>query len=153
MQFADNNTLYSCDKELENIFVNLKIDLRNVLYWFQVNSLKANSGKFEFMILGDKKNNTFVLTIHDKEIKNPSGVELLGITIDSQLKFKKYIDNLCRKASCKLHALRRIRNFLTVEKAKMLANAFINSQFNYARCLLVKLQLIKFVKFTIKHFK
>ena len=153
MQFADNNTLYSCDKELENIFVNLKIDLRNVLYWFQVNSLKANSGKFEFMILGDKKNNTFVLIIHDKEIKNPSGVELLGITIDSQLKFKKYIDNLCRKASCKLHALRRIRNFLTVEKAKMLANAFINSQFNYARCLLVKLQLIKFVKFTIKHFK
>ena len=132
MQFADDNTLYSCDKKLENIFVNLKIDLRNVLYWLQVISLKANSGKFEFIILGDKKNNTFVLIIHDKEIKNPSEVELLGITIDSQLKFKKYIDNLCRKASYKLHALRRIRNFLTVEKAKMLANAFINSQFNYA---------------------
>ena len=89
------------------------------------------------MILGDKKNNTFVLNIHDKEIKNSSEVELLGITIDSQLKFKKYIDNLCRKASYKLHALRRIRNFLTVEKAKMLANAFINSQFNYAPLLYV----------------
>ena len=88
MQFADDNTLYSCDKELENIFVNLKIDLRNVLYWFQVNSLKANSGKFEFMILEDKKNNTFVLTIHDKEIKNPSGVELLIITIGDLLQEK-----------------------------------------------------------------
>ena len=133
MQFADDNTLYSCDKKLENIFVNLKIDLRNVLYWLQVISLKANSGKFEFIILGDKKNNTFVLIIHDKEIKNPSEVELLGITIDSQLKFKKHIDSLCRKASYELHALRRIRKFFTVEKAKMLANAvFINSQFNYA---------------------
>ena len=130
--FADDNTLYSCDKKLENIFVNLKIDLKNVLYWFQVNSLKANPGQFQFMILGDKKNNTFVLNIHDNEIKNSSEVELLGITIDSQLKFKKHIDSLCRKASYKLHALRRIRNFLTVEKAKMLANAFINSQFNYA---------------------
>ena len=110
----------------------LKIDLKNVLYWFQVNSLKANPGKFQFMILGDKKNNTFVLNIHDNEIKNSSEVELLGITIDNQLQFKKHIDNLCRKASYKLHALRRIRNFLTVEKAKMLANAFINSQFNYA---------------------
>ena len=49
----------------------------------------------------------------------------------NQLKFKKHID-VCRKASYKLHALRRIRNFLTVEKAKMLANAFVNSQFNYA---------------------
>ena len=130
--FADDKTLYSCDKKLENIFVNLKIDLKNVLYWFQVNSLKANPGKFQFMVPGDKKNNTFVLNIHDNEIKNSSENELLGITINSQLKFKKHIDNFCRKASCKLHALRRIRSFLTVEKAKMLANAFINSQFNYA---------------------
>ena len=61
---------YSCGKKLENIFVNLKIDLKNVLYWFQVNSLKANPGQFQFIILGDKKNNTFVLNIHDKEIKN-----------------------------------------------------------------------------------
>ena len=68
--FADNNTLYSCDKKIENIILNLKIDLKNVLYWFQVNSLKANPGKFQFIILGDKQNNTFVLNIHEKEIKN-----------------------------------------------------------------------------------
>ena len=112
--------LPSCEKKIENIFVNLKIDLKNVLYWFQVNSPKENPGKFQFMILGDKKNNTFVLNIHDKEIKNSSEVELLGIMVDSQLKFKKHIVNLCRKASYKLHALRRIRNFLTVEKTKCL---------------------------------
>ena len=70
-----------------------------MLYWFQVNSLKANPGKFQFMILGDKNNN--VLDIHDKEIKNASVVELLGITIDSRLKFKKHLDNLCRKTSYK----------------------------------------------------
>ena len=49
--FADENTLYSCDKKLENVFVNLKIDLINVLYWFQVNSLKVNPGKFQFIKL------------------------------------------------------------------------------------------------------
>ena len=32
--FADDNTSYSCDKKLENICVNQKIDLKNVLYWF-----------------------------------------------------------------------------------------------------------------------
>ena len=51
------------------------------------------------MILGDKKNDTFALNIHDNEIKNSSEVELLGITIDSQLKFKKHIYSLCRKVS------------------------------------------------------
>ena len=64
-------------------------NLKNGLYWFQANSLKANPGKFQFMILGDKKN-AFVLNIRDKEIKNSREVELLGITIDSQLKFKKH---------------------------------------------------------------
>ena len=155
--FADGNTLYSCDKKIENIFFNPKIDLKNVLYWFQVNSLKANPGKFQFIILEDKKNNTFVLNIHEKEMKNSSEVELLDITIDRQLKFKKHIDNLCRKVSYKLHALRRIRNFLTLEKAKMLANAFINIQFNYTPLVWMfvgkKLQSIKFVKFTIERFK
>ena len=31
-----------------------------------------------------------------------------------------------------LHALRRIRGYLTVEKTMILANEFIDSQFNYA---------------------
>ena len=50
--FADDNTLYSCDKKLETIFSDLKYDLENVLTCFQVNSLKANPSKFQFMILG-----------------------------------------------------------------------------------------------------
>ena len=32
--FADDNTLYSCNKNLEYVFSNLKYDLRNVLDWF-----------------------------------------------------------------------------------------------------------------------
>ena len=35
----------------------------------------------------------------------------------------------------KADALRCIRRFLTIEKAKIMGNAFINSQFNYARLL------------------
>ena len=57
---------------------------------------------------------------------------MLGITIDNQLKFKKHIEELCKIACYKIYALRRIRGYLTVEKARILANAFTNSQFNYA---------------------
>ena len=57
---------------------------------------------------------------------------LLGITIDKKLTFKQHIENLCRKAQYKHQALRRMRKFLTIEKAKILRNAFIDSQFNYA---------------------
>lgn len=85
------------------------------------------------MILGDRQRTSFALNINVKKINSFSEVELLGIVTDNQLKFNIHIANICRKASFKLHSLRRIHKFLTVEKAKILANAFIHSQFNYAR--------------------
>ena len=57
---------------------------------------------------------------------------MLGIKIDKNLTFKEHSSELCRRASYKLHTLCKIRKYLTVEKAKLLANALINSQFNYA---------------------
>ena len=52
--FADDNTLYSHGSNLPLILNNLEHDMRNLLYWFKINSLKANPGKFQFMILGKK---------------------------------------------------------------------------------------------------
>ena len=67
-----------------------------------------------------------------KVIPSQSEVKLLGITIDYDLKFKIHINELYRKESYELHALQRIRRYLSVDKTKLLANAFIDSQFNYA---------------------
>ena len=39
---------------------------------------------------------------------------------------------ICNTANYKLHALRRIRKYLTLVKVKLLYNPFINNQFNYA---------------------
>ena len=132
--FADDNTLYSCGGDLTAILENLKHDMKIILRWFKVNSLKANPGKFQFMILGKKKSdyNLVKLKINSIEILETNHVTLLGIRIDNKLTFNEHINNLCRTASYKLNALRRIRRYLSLEKAKVLYNAFIISQFNYA---------------------
>ena len=106
--------------------------MRNLLYWFKFNSLKANPGKFQFMILGKKKRLKYSLKIKSITIKESDQVELLGITIDKALNLKKHIENLYRTAQYKLHALGRIRKYLTLDKARLLGNYFIDSQFNYA---------------------
>ena len=130
--FADDNTIYDYAEDLSNILENLKHDMKILLKWFRVNSLQANPGKFQFMILGRKKRNSVKLIINSTEIEESKEVVLLGITIDNFLTFNEDIDNLCRTANYKLHALRRIRKYLSLEKAKRLWNAYINSQFNYA---------------------
>ena len=79
---------------------------------------------------------------------------LLGIAIYKKLTLKEHIENLCRKTQYKLHALRRMRKFLTIKKAKILGNAFIhratNKAFTLALCelslrLLAEIEISKFV--------
>ena len=106
--------------------------MRNLLYWFKINSLKVNPREFQIVILGKKNRLKYSLKIGSTTAKESDEVELLGITIDKALNFKRIIENLCRTAQCKFHALRRIRKYLALDKTKLLRNAFIDSQFNYA---------------------
>ena len=130
--FADDNTIYSCTKNLETNLKNLEHDMINVSKWFKVNSMKANPNKFQFMILGKGTRQTITLNINNIKIRESQNVELLGLIIDNRRTFKDHINMLCQRANCKLHALRRIRKYLTLEKSKLLYNNFIKNQFNYA---------------------
>ena len=130
--FADDNTIYRRDKDLDIVLEDLQYDMKILLNWFKINSMKPNPKKFQFMILGKTSRLPVILNINHIKIRESQKVVLLGLTIDNCLTFKDHIDTLCRNASYKLHALRRIRKYLTPEKAKLLYNAFISSQFNYA---------------------
>ena len=59
-------------------------------------------------------------------------MELLALTIDKKLNFSKHVEKLCCNAQYKLHTLGRIGKYLSLEKAKLFGNAFIDCQFNYA---------------------
>ena len=106
--------------------------MQNILKCFKVNSMKPNPKKFQFMVLGRSTRQSIILNINNIKIRKSSSVTLLGLTIDNRLTFKDHINILCRRDNLKLNALRRIRKYLTAVKAKLLYNAFINSQFNYA---------------------
>ena len=62
-----------------------------------VNSLKANPGKFQFMILSDKTCYKHILKINSTCVQSIDDVTLLGATINKNLNFKKHVDNLVCK--------------------------------------------------------
>ena len=84
------------------------------------------------MIPNQKNHRRQRMVINSITVKENNEVILLGITIDNKLVFKNHIENLCRTAQYKFHALTRIRKYLTLDKAILLGNTFINSQFNFA---------------------
>ena len=78
------------------------------------------------MFLGDKTCYKHILKNNLTCVQSIDDVTILGVMTDKNLNFKKQIDNLVRKAQYRLHALQRIRKFLTIEKTKIRRNAFID---------------------------
>ena len=67
--------------------------------WFENNHMKANPGKSHIW-LNNKK--TEKVKINDIVLNSSVEEKLLGITLDSELKFEKYITDICNKASQKI---------------------------------------------------
>ena len=111
--FVDDSPLYLCGEWLIEVKQNLIFDTKGILYWPKLNSLKANPGKFQFRILGDKSYHEYKLKINSIKAGASDNVLLLGTTIDKKLTFKQLL-----KEQYKLHAVWRMRKSLTIESAK-----------------------------------
>ena len=128
--FADDNTLSAVGSNIDEVNFNLLRELRIVLDWFRHNSMVANPSKFQLIYPGTFNANLSLL-IEKYNIKSVDVVRLLGVKIDSKLSFSPYVTELCKQSNQKLRALRRVRNFLSEDHAKLLVNSYILSPFNY----------------------
>ena len=89
--FADDNTIHSCAKSVNNVIENLQSDLKIVLKWFRDNQMMADPGKFQFMFLSKNTINKSI-AIDYKMIESSKSVKLLGLTTDNKLNFGIHIN-------------------------------------------------------------
>ena len=98
--------------------------------WFEMNYMKLNTDKCHLLISGNK--NEYMWAKLDEDIVWESNdVELLGVTIDNNLRFDKHVSNICLKANRKLSALTRVAKFVPFKKRHIIFKVFIESQFKY----------------------
>jgi len=128
VNYADDNTPYACKKSIEEVIVTLENSTASIFQWVDYNYLKANPEK-SHVVLSDNRERC--VNISSENIQNTPSEKLLGIIIDSELKFDIHVKGLCKKANMKLHALARISSFMSTTKLKILMKSFILSQFNY----------------------
>ena len=90
--------------------------------------MKGNTDKCHLLL---RKDESSEIRIGDSIIESSTCKKLLGIKIDSKLRFDDHIQDLCNKANRKLRALGRATPYMNLQKRKVLINAFFNAQFNY----------------------
>ena len=127
--YADDNSPFAVPPTIPRVISQLEQESASLLNWIRNNGLKANPDKFH-LLLSDP-NEEFSIKVDNLDIKNSKCQKLLGIKIDNKLTFDDHVTSICTNASQKLHALSRVRNFMTLKQAKIILKTFILSHFGY----------------------
>ena len=132
--FADDNTTYAIEKDIMNLLKTLEAETLSVLNWFRFNEMKPNQGKCHLLV-ADINHKYYTsksyIYLEGAFLESEDSVKLLGVEIDRNLKFEEYINFMLKEGNKKLHALMRIKKYLTQEKLRLIMKTFIESQFNY----------------------
>ena len=130
--YVDDNAPYAYSSDLDSVTFKLQKNTERIFRWFYHNNLISNAEKSHLIV--STKNN-LEIQLSSCSIRNEDSVKLLGIHFNNNLNFDYHVNQLCKKASKKLHALARIAKYMNINKRRMLMKAFVFSHFSY--CSLV----------------
>ena len=93
--YADDNTPYVCDKNLEVLLSKLQIYALKLHEWFSNNYMKINSDKCHLILSSNDENKN--IELNGEVIKNIQVQKLFGVHIDYKSKFHTHIETLVKR--------------------------------------------------------
>ena len=115
--FADDTNLTASANSMTNLEAAVNSDLENLRKWLITNKLSLNVAKTEFILIGSKSmiksisNSHPNVFIENKQIKQVYECKTLGVQIDQHLSWKGNTDEICKKVTAGISAIRRIKPF------------------------------------------
>ena len=115
LNFADDNTLSAFAETITELKKILDEAATEAIKWLESNEMIANKDKFKAIVLKKPSIETdnISITVGNMEIKPSASVKLLGLDIGEKLNLKKYIKKMCKNASAKLNAIKRLSFYLS----------------------------------------
>ena len=109
---ADNHQLYTMGSNAYRMKARLESESAKALTWYNDNYLMVNPDKFQLLMINSQNDKVQAsLTISAHVIESTADISLLGVNIDEQLVFSKYISELCIKGSQRVAAPVLCRSF------------------------------------------
>ena len=140
--FADDSTMGASAADLVDISDRLSRECDNLSKWMQANRFKLNADKTHLMTVGTS---TRLRQLQDNLVVKMDGVklsesvekceELLGVTVQCDLKWSKQIDVLTSKLKSRITGLEKLKYVMT----KPTRNNIVQGVFNSVLCYCIPL--------------
>ena len=93
--YADDNTPYAIDTNIDTLITKLVDDTSKLVTWFNDNYFKMNAEKCKLLITNHADDISAIIS--GESITCRKSVKLFGINIDNKLDFNIHISGLCKK--------------------------------------------------------
>ena len=135
--YADDTNISMQSNDLSDLENLMNAELANLKTWLEANKLSLNIGKTEYMIIGSRQrlstfdNYNLKVCVDNDQINRVVKSKSLGLTIDENLTWKCHIDDITKKFSSGIGALKRIRDFISEETAIQVYKSLVEPYFSY----------------------
>lgn len=136
--FADDNTIYLTCTDINDGIRMMNDDLARVNDWLNLNKMKLNVTKSNYIIFNNKRSNTMVETvrINGTDISKVDEVKTLGMKVNVNFKMGTHVDYVIKKVAKKIGFLSRIGRNLTMQGRLTVYKSIISPHFEYCPSLL-----------------
>ena len=132
--FADDTNFTASGDSISDIEAAVNSDLDNLKNWLMANKLSLNIAKTEFMLIHPKQMKTSIqpnIFIEKKQIKQVYKCKTLGIIVDQHLSWNDNTENICKKVTTAIYALRRVKPFVDTDTLISIYNTIVRPHFDY----------------------
>ena len=137
IMYADDTTLLSSLASFGNYIETkeylLNAELSNVIEWLNINKLSLNKSKSKYMIfhVPNKDIQYLTLKIDNVIIEKVDEFNFLGLTMDTNLNWKKHSEKICNKCKKMIGILNRLKYVLPLGIKIILYNTLILPHIKY----------------------
>ena len=133
--YADDSTMYSTASTCSDLNNLLGIELKAIADWVNNNKLVLNIAKTKAIVFGSRymlsSNPQLNLTLAGQPVEQVKETKLLGMVLDSGLKWTKQIDSIIIKMGRSIAVTRKCTKYLTPTVLKEVIQALVLSNLEY----------------------
>ena len=132
IMYADDTLLMSSSIDMNESVSKCQLMLDKVITWCDNNKLTVNVKKTKCMFINPWNHTPNVIPmIKGKCLEVIKHFEYLGMQIDDKLQMNKHVENMYKKARCKLGILYKIRKFIGYQTSLLLYKVMILPHMEY----------------------
>jgi succinate dehydrogenase flavin-adding protein (antitoxin of CptAB toxin-antitoxin module) len=138
--FADDSTLHTSHNRLNEIQTTLQKSINDIVSWCTVNRMVLHPKKSKSMLITTRQKHQLYrlsldLSIDSIPIEQVNNHRILGIILDNKLDWHPHIDSMCKKISCNLYLMAKLKLLVSTDALKLFFHAHILSYINNSSTL------------------